>query len=135
MLYLNAAFSLFTLIGLPLGGSAYSLAPVLLSDPARNLGTVNTVQGLAVLAGLAAYGFAGLAISNSQKIGWKVGTAVAAGAVILPAVALFRGFNLGGTYVISFLFDAALLVALLHPASRNHQRIWFEGPSRPSRRR
>ncbi len=135
MLYLNAVFSLFTVIGIPLGGSAYILAPVLLSDPGRNLNTTNTVQTLAVLVGLAAYGFAGLAISNGQKRGWKVGVAVAAGAVALPAIATVRGFNLGSGYLITFIFDAALLVALLHPESRNYQRIWFSGPVKQVRRR
>ena len=46
-----------------------------------------------------------------------------------------RGFNLGSGYIISFIFDGALLVTLLHPQSREYQRIWFEGPSKPSRRR
>lgn len=132
LLYVNAVFSLFTLIGLPLGGSAYSLAPFVLSDPGRNLDTANAVQSLAVVAGLAAYGFAGLAIANGQRVGWKVGVAVAAGALLLPAIALARGIDLGGGYVISFLFDAALLVALLHPQSREYQRIWFEGPAKRS---
>ncbi len=130
MLYLNAVFSLFTLIGFPLGGSAYVLAPVLLSDPGRDLDTFNAVQNFAVLAGLVAYGFGGLAIANSQRIGWKVGVAVAAGALLLPVIAVARGFDLGATHVISFIFDAALLVALLHPQSREYQRIWFDGPTR-----
>ncbi len=133
LLYVNAAFSLFTLIGIPLGNSAYVLAPLLLSDPGRDLGTTNAIQTLAVLAGLAAYGFAGLGITNGQKIGWKVGVAVAAGAVVLPVIATARGFNLGSGYIISFIFDGALLVTLLHPQSREYQRIWFAGPSKPSR--
>ena len=135
LLYANAAFSLFTLIGIPLGGSAYVLAPLLLSDPGRDLSTTNAVQTLAVLVGLAAYGFAALGIANGQRIGWRVGVGVAAGAVLLPVIAMGRGFNLGSGYIISFMFDGALLVTLLHPQSREYQRIWFEGPSKPSRRR
>ena len=133
LLYFNAAFSLFNLIGLPLGGSAYSLAPVLLSETGRNLSTTNGLQTLAVLAGLAAYAFGGLGIANGQKIGWKVGVAVAAGAVLLPVIAIARGFNLPSTYIISFIFDGALLVALLHPQSREYQNIWFDGPTKPSK--
>ena len=133
LLYANAAFSLFTLIGIPLGGSAYVLAPLLLSDPVRDLSTTNAVQTLAVLVGLAAYAFGGLGIANGQKIGWKVGVVVAAGALLLPVLALARGFNLGSTYIISFIFDGALLVALLHPQSREYQRIWFDGPSKPAK--
>lgn len=135
LLYANTAFSLFTLIGIPLGGSAYVLAPLLLSDPGRDLGTTNAVQTLAILVGLAAYGFAALGIANGQRIGWRVGVGVAAGAVLLPVIAMGRGFNLGSGYIISFIFDGALLVTLLHPQSREYQRIWFEGPSKPSRRR
>jgi hypothetical protein len=28
-------------------------------------------------------------------------------------------------YLINFLFDAALVALLLHPMSRDYQRIWF----------
>ena len=127
LLYANAAFSLFTLIGIPLGGSAYYIVPLLLSD------STNAIEALAVLGGLAAYVFGGLGIANGQKIGWKVGVVVAAGAVLLPVLALARGFNLGSGYIISFIFDGALLVALLHPQSREYQRIWFDGPSKPAK--
>ncbi|MEJ7583062.1 MAG: hypothetical protein WKF43_03040 [Acidimicrobiales bacterium] len=51
--------------------------------------------------------------------------AVAAGAVALSVVASGPGI-LVSRYVISFMFDVALVVALLHPLSRNHQRIWFQ---------
>jgi hypothetical protein len=34
---------------------------------------------------------------------------------------LFRG----GLLIVSFAFAIALLVALLHPMSRDYQRIWF----------
>jgi hypothetical protein len=134
LLYLNAAFGLLTILGLPIGGSAYVLTPVLLSDPGRSLDTVTAVQALAVLLGALAYGFGALGVANGQRIGWKVGIAAAAGAVVLPVIALARGFSLPGTYVIGYLFDLALLAVLLHPQSREHQRIWFEGPARRPRR-
>lgn len=130
LLYLNAAFGFLSILGIPIGGSAYVLAPVLLNDPGRSLETFNAVQALAVLGGAMAYGFGALGIANGQRTGWKVGVAVAAGAVVLPVVAIARGFELPGTYALGFLFDLALVVVLLHPMSREHQRIWFTGPTR-----
>ncbi|MBX3287145.1 MAG: hypothetical protein R2746_01775 [Acidimicrobiales bacterium] len=133
LLYFNAAFSLFALMGLGIGGSAYSLAPVLFDSAFDSAARFDAVQTVAVLGGTLAYGFGGLGIANGQKLGWKVGVAVASGAVLLPVIAIGRGFSLGGTNIIPFLFDLALLVLLVHPMSRSYQRIWFDGSSRPRR--
>lgn len=130
LLYANAVFSLTSLLGLGIGGSAYELAPVLYTGTFSSLDQITTIQTVAVLAGALAYGFAGLGIANGQKIGWRVGIAVAAGGVVLPVVAFVRGVDLGGTYILNFLFDVALLVLLGHPQSRTYQDIWFEGPAR-----
>jgi hypothetical protein len=130
LLYLNAVFSVTGLMGLGIGGSAYELTPVLYTGTYTSVDQITTVQTLAVLAGALAYGFAGLGIANGQKVGWKVGVAVAAGGVALPVIAFLRGFSLGGGYILTFLFDVALFVLLWHPMSRKYQEIWFDGPSR-----
>ncbi|MCU1496343.1 MAG: hypothetical protein JWM47_296 [Acidimicrobiales bacterium] len=120
LLYLNGVFSLLSTVGV--FSSNYELVPYVFTiAPSGSAVTLS-----AFLGGLA-YLFAGLAIANSQKLGWKVGVAVAAGAVALPVIVWLNGnVSIGGGFIISFIFDVALLVALVHPQSRDHQRIWFE---------
>ena len=132
LLYVNAAFGAMAVLGLGFS-SPYELVPFVALNRIRTIDGFDAVQTISVFAGTAAYLFAALGIANSQKIGWKVGIAVAAGAVVLPVyIHLFVG-RLQTTYLIGFLFDVALLVALLHPQSREHQRIWFQGPYRGPR--
>ncbi|HVF73868.1 MAG TPA: hypothetical protein VM938_02365 [Acidimicrobiales bacterium] len=67
---------------------------------------------------------AGFGIANEQKWGYGLGIAVA----VLPFVLrlAFGGFGaLLGADVISLMFDIALVALLLHPQSREYQRIWF----------
>ena len=64
-------------------------------------------------------------IANEKKWGY----AVAVGGAVLQLVLLFAVFGMDvftSTVVISFLFDAALVALLLHPMSREYQRIWFK---------
>lgn len=130
LLYVNAAFALLAVLGLGIGGSTYELLPLIFINRIDSLDSYEAAQAVAGFGSGLAYGFAGLAMANSQRIGWKVGVVVAAGAVLLPVVALARGIDLGVLYVITFAFDAALLAALLHPQSRQYERMWFEGPTR-----
>jgi len=114
LLYFNAAFGFLGLLGL-----GFSNPWALLGDLADGLGL------LAVFLSSIVYLFAGLAIANEQKRGWAAGVGVAAGAVAVSVLIAGPGI-LVSRYVISFMFDVALVVALLHPLSRNHQRIWFQ---------
>jgi hypothetical protein len=77
--------------------------------------------GLLFVAGLAAGGFG---IANEKKWGYAVGVTVAIlQVVLLLAVA---GFDvLGFPTIMNFMFDALLVALLLHPMSRDYQRIWF----------
>ena len=48
---------------------------------------------------------------------------------MLQVVLLFAIFGIDvftSTVIISLLFDAALVALLLHPMSREYQRIWFK---------
>jgi xanthine/uracil permease len=97
--YVDAVFGL-------LGGEATALAPL----------------GLITVAALAAGGFG---IANEKKWGY----AVAVAGAVLQVVILFAVFGtevLTSLAIISFLFDAALVALLLHPMSREYQRIWFK---------
>ena len=124
LLYVNAVMSLVVILNIGFGGSGYLFLPLALfrshvdvSNLANSYGVISLIAGLV-------YGFAGLGIANGEKLGWKVGVGVAAGAVILPILAV--GLQIFTTsYIITLIFDIALLVALLHPQSRNHQRLWF----------
>ncbi len=82
----------------------------------------SVIVALFIIVGLAAGGFG---IANEKK--WGYGLAVAAAvAQVLALLALF-GASTFTTFgpLFSFMFDAALVALLLHPMSRDYQRIWF----------
>lgn len=77
-----------------------------------------------VLAGTA-LAAGGYGIANEQKWGYSL----AVGASVLQVLLLFSIFGsdtltaLGP--LLDLLFDGALVALLLHPMSRDYQRIWF----------
>ena len=78
---------------------------------------------LFIIGGLAGGAFG---IANEKK--WGYALAVAASIVQVGVLLALFGFSTF-TYLsvlISFLFDAALVGLLLHPMSRDYQRIWFK---------
>ena len=119
LLYFGAVFSL--LFGE--NRAWYQLAILELTNSlstGENLGRV--VWGLGILASAAG----GYGIANEQK--WGYGVAVAAAAAPLAArtlVLVLRQISPFRADVISLMFDVALVVLLLHPQSREYQRIWF----------
>ncbi len=67
---------------------------------------------------------AGFGIANEQKWGYGLGIVAA----ILP-LALLLAFGLDAVFdadIIGLMFDIALVALLLHPQSREYQRIWFK---------
>ncbi|MDZ4826593.1 MAG: hypothetical protein SGJ13_09040 [Actinomycetota bacterium] len=83
---------------------------------------IGILSVLAIIVGLAAGGFG---IANEKKWGYAV--AVSAAVIqVLMYIVLF-GFETLSNFglLISFMFDAALLALLVHPMSRDYQRIWF----------
>ncbi|MGE0794515.1 MAG: hypothetical protein AB7H43_11870 [Acidimicrobiia bacterium] len=74
---------------------------------------------LAAAVGGAAAGFG---IANDRRWGYNLGLAMA----FLPFVLrLAAGASLLGYSLINLMFEIALVALLLHPQSRDHQRIWF----------
>lgn len=72
--------------------------------------------GTALVVGAAA---AGLGIANEKRWGWVLGVAVS-------AVSL--GFYLlafEAALILTLVFAVAQLLLLVHPQSRQHQKIWF----------
>jgi len=80
-------------------------------------GGLGSVYGLMIIAGGVA---GGLGIAQEKRWGYGV----ALGVALLPFVLIIAGkVFIGG--LISLLFDIALVALLLHPQSREYQRIWF----------
>jgi hypothetical protein len=82
---------------------------------------VNLLAAAAMVAG-------GLGIANEQKWGYRLAVAVTAiGLWPFVAWAVWGG-PLGWQvtdYVLLALFPVAQFILLVHPMSREHQRIWF----------
>jgi hypothetical protein len=82
--------------------------------------------GLLLVAGQAAGGFG---IANERKWGYRLAVTVATlGLVPFVLAAAQDGveaiFDVG--FLISLVFPVALFALLLHPMSRDYQRIWFQ---------
>ncbi|MEA2704014.1 MAG: hypothetical protein QOD63_1959 [Actinomycetota bacterium] len=104
LLYLNAAsFVIFT-----------GLLSSRFSRPDFELLTAFAVYGAQVAA---AYG-----IANERRWGYGLAVGIAGLALVLALIgsAIFR------RNLIGLMFDVALLALLLHPQSRDYQRIWFK---------
>lgn len=86
-------------------------------------GSLGPLFGLAALvgSGAAAYG-----IANEQKWGYGLGVAVAGLEVLLFVTVVGLSDLLRGAALIPFMFAVALVALLVHPQSREYQRIWFK---------
>ena len=99
------------------------------------IGSGNFLGTVLGIGGLAAYVYGAYGIANEQKRGYQV-------AVIASFLPLIRrvllvlttsGASISGNLdfiflagnVLNVLFEYALIALLLHPMSRNHQKIWF----------
>ncbi len=99
LLYFDAVFGV-------LGALGAGLSPILL--------------GIALASAGAAYG-----IANDRKWGYWLGVVVS-GLALLPYVfALARGVNILGGSPINLMFAVAQFALLVHPMSRNYQKLWF----------
>jgi hypothetical protein len=97
LLYINAAFGV---IGAFSGGASIYLLPILLE------------------------GVAGFGIANERRFAYVAAIVLSA---IFAALALFLFVWLGGfSLLLNAVFSIALVVALVHPMSRDYQRIWFK---------
>ena len=80
------------------------------------------VFGLLIIVGMAAGGFG---IANEQK--WGYGLAVAVAILRVALLLAFAGADvLEFPLILTLLFDGALVALLVHPESRDYQRIWFK---------
>ena len=68
---------------------------------------------------------AGYGIANERKWGYYLGIAMAFVPFVVPLV-LSGATRFSGVDIISLMFEIALIALLLHPQSRDYQRIWFK---------
>jgi hypothetical protein len=124
LLYMNAAFTL--LFGL--NDAPYF--PAFLKITGENLlshGTSSTLETLTRFLVIVVGVLAGYGIANERKWGYQAGVAIAA----LPLVTLLyvciayqvSPFDFS---ILPTLFNVAVFALLVHPQSREYQRIWFK---------
>jgi hypothetical protein len=99
------------------------------------LGTGGALGFLLGVGGVAAYAYGGYGIANGQKRGYQI-------AVLASFLPLIRRFLLVVTTpgasvignldfillagnILNVIFQYALIALLLHPMSREHQKVWF----------
>lgn len=86
------------------------------------LGGGASLLGLLMVFGL---GFGGYGIANEKK--WGYGLAVAAAILqVVVLLAFARSDVFKFPLILTLFFDGALVALLLHPMSRDYQRIWFK---------
>lgn len=68
---------------------------------------------------------AGFGIANEKKWGYQLGVVMAFAPFLLRMV--FGGVEAAilGSGIINLMFEVALVALLLHPQSRDYQKIWF----------
>jgi hypothetical protein len=76
--------------------------------------------GLLIVAGQVGGGYG---IANEKKWGYGLGLAMAFLPFILRLIFLHNPF---ATQIIDLMFEVALVCLLLHPQSREYERIWFK---------
>lgn len=93
--------------------------------------------GLLGIVALAAYVYGAYGIANEQKRGYQVAVAAsflplalravlfATGAIIEPGRQADLAYVVFSTSILNVIFEYALIGLLLHPMSREHQKIWF----------
>ena len=84
-------------------------------------GGLGSLIGLVLVAGGAGAGFG---IANEKRWGYNLGLAMA----FLPFVLRIAFNGVGSIFggdLISLMFEIALVALLLHPQSRDYQKIWF----------
>lgn len=118
LLYINAAFLALSVLsrGGLIGGG----------------GIIGLVLGIAVVA---AYAFGAYGIANSQRRGYQLAVLASFSPLLLRVVIVLISpgatvlgnldFILWQNNLLSVIFQYALIALLLHPQSREHQRVWF----------
>ena len=88
--------------------------------------------GLLGILALAAYVYGAYGIANEKKLGYQIAVVASFIPLALRFLQLITGVNgadvsyvLFSTSILNGRFEYALIALLLHPMSREHQKIWF----------
>lgn len=87
-------------------------------------GLFNLVRGQALFVVGVIMFPAAWAIANNKRWGWRLGVGAAALSVLIRLA--WYGLASPMNLAFALLFPVVLLALLLHPQSREHQKIWFE---------
>jgi hypothetical protein len=79
--------------------------------------------GLFIIVGLAAGGYG---IANEKRWGYVLAVSAAIVHVLMYLVIFGSDIISDVGLLVSFVFDVALVLLLVHPMSRDYQRIWFK---------
>lgn len=112
LLYTNAIIELLRLI---FGGGFLPSGTIGLT-----LALFSTVWILVLLGQIAG----ALGIANSRKVGYRLALVVAFLPVLLQLYVVAR-YHVVSVDIFNLLFEVALIASLVHPQSREYQRIWF----------
>jgi hypothetical protein len=117
LLYLNGLFALVDLLG-PSGWIGAARV---------GKGSLGLLVGLVIVLAHAAGGFL---MANDRRLGWYLALVAGFSPFLLRFWILagqpWSTFDkLTGDRLLSFIFEVALCALLLHPQSREHQRIWY----------
>ena len=91
-------------------------------------GSLGSFVGLFVVVAFIGGGFL---MANDRKVGYKLALVAAFSpfALRIWIMGWVPGFSIidkiTGNDIIGFIFEAALCALLLHPQSREHQRVWY----------
>ena len=85
---------------------------------------VLSFSGVRVLAGIL-LALGGYGIANEKRWGYLLATGMAALQLVL-FVLLFGADVLRFPFILTLLFDVGLVALLVHPMSREYQKIWFK---------
>jgi peptidoglycan/LPS O-acetylase OafA/YrhL len=118
LLYMNAAFTLlFGLNDAPYDYAFFKLAP----------GSIDTLLNLTRITVVAGGVGAGYGISNERKWGYKLGVGIAAlPLAVLLYVCISYQVSPFDFRILPLLFNIAVFALLVHPQSREYERIWFK---------
>jgi hypothetical protein len=99
------------------------------------LRVIGPVTGIIGLASCLCFFGSGFLMANGKLLGWYIGIAASFSPLLARFIISIHQQNLGysisladritGGDLIGFMFEAALVVLLLHPMSRSYARTWL----------
>jgi hypothetical protein len=89
-------------------------------------GILGLYFGPIALVSLLAYVAGAFGVANERRWGYRVALVAAFLPFVLVAISLIGGTHFHvGVGVLTFLFDLALVALLVHPMSREYEKVWF----------